>query len=100
MIRISVTSASFDAIKATLPVGSAAYEPQRTAQGGYFIWIERSWLNKLEALRQPGGSLSETIIRLGGGRASEPPSFSGVERPDLRRAELERSACYSPRHSK
>ena len=100
MIRISVTSASFDAIKATLPVGSAAYEPQRTAQGGYFIWIERSWLNKLEALRQPGGSLSETIIRLGrraGVRAAE---LFGVERPDLRRAELERSACYSPRHSK
>ena len=64
MIRISITSAAFEAIKATLPVGSVGYEPQRTAQGDYFIWIERSWLNKLEALRQPGESLSETIIRL------------------------------------
>ncbi len=64
MIRTSISSAAFDAIKATLPVGSATYEPQRTAQGGYFIWVERGWLNKLEALRQPSEGLSETIIRL------------------------------------
>jgi hypothetical protein len=64
MIRISITSAAFEAIKAPLPVGSATYEPQRTAQGGFFIWVERGRLNKLEALRQPGESLSETIIRL------------------------------------
>jgi hypothetical protein len=64
LIRISVTSAAFEAIKATLPVGSAAHEPQRTAQDGYFIWVERSWLKKLEALRQPSEGLSETIIRL------------------------------------
>jgi len=78
MIRIAITSAAFEAIKATLPVGSAAYEPQRTAEGGYFIWVERSWLNKLEALRQPGEGLSETIIRLvameaGGGHATGAP---------------------------
>jgi hypothetical protein len=72
VIRISISSAAFNAIKATLPLGAAAYEPQRTAQGDFFIWIERSWLNKLEALRQPGEALSETIVRLvameGGGR--------------------------------
>jgi hypothetical protein len=64
VIRISITSAAFDAIATTLPLGSVGYEPQRTAEGGYFIWIERTWLNKLEALRQPGEGLSETIIRL------------------------------------
>jgi hypothetical protein len=63
LIRIAITEAAFEAIKATLLVGSAAYEPQRTAQGGYLIWVERSWLNKLEALRQPREGLSETIIR-------------------------------------
>jgi hypothetical protein len=82
LIRIAITSAAFDAIKATLPFGSVGYEPQRTAEGGYFIWIERGWLNKLEALRQPGESLSETIIRLvasrpAGVRAVKPPSSSG-----------------------
>jgi hypothetical protein len=64
VIRISITSAAFEAIKATLPVGSAAYEPRRTARGAYFIWVERGWLNKLEALQQPGEGVSETIIRL------------------------------------
>jgi hypothetical protein len=62
MIRISITSAAFDAIAATLPLGSVGYEPQRTAEGGYFIWLERGWLNKLEALRQPGEGLSERYI--------------------------------------
>ena len=64
MIRIPISTAAFEAISATLPLGSVAYEPQRTAQGGYFIWVERSWVNKLDALRQPGEGYSETIIRL------------------------------------
>jgi hypothetical protein len=80
MIRIAISAAAFEAIKATLPVGSAAYEPQRTPQGGYFIWVERSWLNKLEALRQPGEGLSETIIRL--------VAMEAGGRPGRRAAEL------------
>ncbi len=80
MIRISISSAAFEAIASTLPVGSAACEPQRTAQCGYFIWVERSWLNKLEALRQPGEGLSETIIRL--------VAMGAGGRPGRRAAEL------------
>jgi hypothetical protein len=80
VIRTSITSAAFEAIKATLPPGSAAYEPQRTAQGGYLIWVERSWLNKLEALRQPGEGLSETISRL--------VAMEAGARPGRRAAEL------------
>jgi hypothetical protein len=78
LIRISITSAAFDAIRATLPVGSAAYGLQRTAQGGYFIWVERSWL-KLEALRQPGEGLSETIIRLVAMKVGGRPGRRGAE---------------------
>ncbi len=70
MIRISITSAAFEAI----------YEPQRTAQDGYFIWVEPIWLNKLEALRQPGEGLSETIIRL--------VAMEAGGRPGRRAAEL------------
>ena len=80
MIRVSITSAAFDVIGATLPVGSAAYGPQRTAQGGYFIWVERSWLNKLGALRHPAEGLSETIIRL--------VAMEAGRRPGRRAAEL------------
>jgi hypothetical protein len=79
LIRISITSAAFDAIAATLPLGSVGYEPQRTAEGGYFIWIERSWLNKLEALRRPGEGLSETIIRLVALEAGGRPRRGGAE---------------------
>jgi hypothetical protein len=57
-----------------------AYEPQRTTQGDYFIWVERSWLNKLEALRQPSECLSETIIRLA--------AMEAGGRPRRRTAEL------------
>jgi hypothetical protein len=64
MIRIAITAAAFEAIKAALPLRSVASEPQRITEGGYFLWVERSWLNKLEALRQPGEGLSEPIIRL------------------------------------
>jgi hypothetical protein len=32
------TPAAFNATAATLPLGSVAYEPERTATSGYFIW--------------------------------------------------------------
>jgi hypothetical protein len=48
----------------------------KDCQGGYFIWVQRSWLNKLEALRRPGEGLSETTSawlrwRQAGVRAAE-----------------------------
>jgi len=99
MIRIAITAAAFEAIRATLPVGSAAYEPQRTERDGYFIWVERTWLNKLEALRQPGEGLSETIIRLvameAGGRPGRRAAelFGAKTRPrGLERAFLDRTS--------
>jgi hypothetical protein len=33
MIRIAISPAAFDAIAATLPLGSVGYEPQTDAQG-------------------------------------------------------------------
>ena len=43
------------------------YERERTADGRYFIWIDRLTVNKLKAVRQPGEGYSETIIRLAAG---------------------------------
>ena len=80
MIRIAISAEAFAAIEATLPVGSVPYEPQRTAQGGYFIWVERGWLDKLEALQQPREALSGTIIRL--------VAMEAGGRPGRRAAEL------------
>jgi len=41
LIRIAITPAAFEAISATLPLGSVNYERERTASGGYFIWLDR-----------------------------------------------------------
>ena len=56
MIRIAE---AFEAISRTLPQGSVTYKPQRTAQGGYFIWLDRATVNKLERLRGRGEDISD-----------------------------------------
>jgi hypothetical protein len=40
MNRISITTAAFDAICATLPVGSVGYEAEPNEQGKRLIWLE------------------------------------------------------------
>jgi hypothetical protein len=72
MIRISITAAAFDAIKATLPLGSVGYEAKRTDQGDYLNWLERRALDQLDSLRQPGEGYSEVILRMAEIEASRP----------------------------
>jgi hypothetical protein len=64
MIRIAITAAAFEAIKATLPLGSVAYEAEVTAKGERLIWIEPSVVDRLKATRGPGESYSDVILRL------------------------------------
>jgi hypothetical protein len=40
MIRIAITEAAFEAIAATLPLGSVAYEPKLDWQGQRLVWLE------------------------------------------------------------
>ena len=40
MIHIAITAAAFDAIAATLPLGSVAFEPQTKDKGERLIWLE------------------------------------------------------------
>ena len=65
MIRIAITEAAFDAVAATMPLGSVAYEAQLDAQGQRLIWLEARVLDKLTALRGHGESYSDVIRRLG-----------------------------------
>jgi hypothetical protein len=53
MIRIAITAEAFDAIAATLPLGTVAAVPQVNAKGEPLIWLERVWVDKLAALRGP-----------------------------------------------
>ena len=40
-----------------MPLGSAAYEAERTAKGAVGIWLAPDVVNKLRALRGPGRKL-------------------------------------------
>ena len=64
MIRIAITSEAFDAVCATLPLGSLGFEPEPNEKGERLIWIERAVVDRLMALRGPGESYSDVILRL------------------------------------
>jgi hypothetical protein len=64
MVRIAISQAAFDAIAATLPLGSVSYDAEVTATGGRFIWLEPHTVDKLAALRRAGESHSDVILRL------------------------------------
>ena len=65
MVRIAISQAAFDAIAATLALGSVGYENATDDQGRRLIWLlrQRWWLGS-EALRGPGESYSDVILRL------------------------------------
>jgi hypothetical protein len=64
MIRISVTAATFEAIAATLPFGSAGFEQEPDAKGERQIWLEPRLVDRLRAMRGPGESYCDVIMRL------------------------------------
>jgi hypothetical protein len=66
MIRISITPAAFEAIASTLPLGSTAFEPDLGTKGERYIWLEPRFVDRLAAMRGPGESYSDVIVRLAG----------------------------------
>jgi hypothetical protein len=72
MIRIAITAEAFAAVAAMLPSGNVLYERERTAQGGYLVWLDESAVNNLKRLRGPRDEdLSAVIIRLFGEQSDE-----------------------------
>jgi hypothetical protein len=72
LIRIAVTAEAFAAIAAMLPSGNVLHERERTAQGGYLVWLDESVVNNLEKLQGPRDEdLSAVIVRLFGEQARE-----------------------------
>jgi hypothetical protein len=65
MIRIAITAAAFDAIAAPLPLGSVSFERHPADDGQRLVWLDRSVVAHLRALRRPGESYSDVILRLG-----------------------------------
>jgi hypothetical protein len=68
MIRISITPAAFEAIAATLPLGSVGYD----AQGQRLVWLATATADKLAPLRGPGQSYGDVALRLVELEAGEP----------------------------
>jgi hypothetical protein len=64
MITISTTAAAYEAISGTLPLGSVGYENGRSENGERLIWLAPNVVNRLRAMRGPGESYSDVILRL------------------------------------
>jgi len=64
MIRIAISQAAFEAIAATLPLGSVGYENETTERGERYVWLDHGVVNRPRALRGPKESYSEVILRL------------------------------------
>ena len=48
MICIAITVEAFEAIAAMLASGNVLYERERTAQGGYLVWLDETVVNNLK----------------------------------------------------
>ena len=66
MIRIAISPEAFDAIAATLPLGSVGYEKAVNERGERLIWLAPNVVNRLKAMRGPGESYSDVILRIAG----------------------------------
>jgi hypothetical protein len=63
MIRVVLTDAAYDAIASTLPKGAARWPMQRD-RDQCFIQVEAAVVDRMRAIRRPGESYSEVMLRL------------------------------------
>jgi hypothetical protein len=64
LIRIPVSARVYRAIKATLPMGSVVYPPERNERGQYLLWLSEAEANRLASLRRRGESYRDAVNRL------------------------------------
>jgi hypothetical protein len=64
VIKLAISQAAFDAIANTLPLGTVAFEGQPNEKGERVIFLDDREADKLAAMRQPGESYSDVIMRL------------------------------------
>ena len=63
MIRLTITPAAYAVIVATLPA-SVGFEQNKAPNGDFYVWLEPKYVDRLRALRKPGESYSDVIVRL------------------------------------
>jgi hypothetical protein len=64
MIRIAISQAAFEAIAATLPFGSTSSENKTNERGERLIWLDHAVVARLRAVRGPGESYRDVILRV------------------------------------
>ena len=64
MIRIAISQAAFDAIAATMALGSVGYENKTDEQGQRLIWLDSGWSTGCAPCAVRGESYSDVILRL------------------------------------
>jgi hypothetical protein len=64
MIQIAITQAAFDAVAETMKLGNVGYENATDEQGHRLIWLAPEMVARLRALRGPGESYSDVILRI------------------------------------
>ena len=78
MIGITVTAEAYVAIKATLPADTKTWPTSPGHQGDVIICLDQATVDRLDAMRGPGESYSDVILRLGddsaGNQADRRPS--------------------------
>jgi hypothetical protein len=67
MIRIAISVEAFEAIAATLPLGSVSFENKTDEDGNRPIWLDRTMVHRLRSLRGAGESYSDVILRVATG---------------------------------
>jgi len=81
MIRIAITAEAFAAIERMLP-GNAGFEREPGGMGERWIWLEPHIIAKLKALRGPGESYSDVILRIAAEAEGSPKQSSKFRLPD------------------
>lgn len=63
MIAITISGQAYAKIASTLPTGLTP-EPEMVPDREYRVWVPREQVSRLRALRGPGESFSDIILRL------------------------------------
>jgi hypothetical protein len=77
MIHIAITALTFDALAATLPLGSVAVEPKVNKRENARYGLSRMWWTSCAPCAGRGESYSDVILRL---RAKEASGTIGLQR--------------------
>jgi hypothetical protein len=64
MVRIAISQSAFDAIASTLALGSMNYENATNERGERYVWLAPDVVNRLRAMRGPGESYTDVILRI------------------------------------